>query len=399
MIPKAMRPRRILMAHDFYRLPGGEDESFRAELAMLQQHGHDVATYTRSNDEIDTPDLISRARLFAETIWSTRSYQEISRLIEEQRPQVAHFQNTFPLISPSAYDACRAHDVPVVQSLRNYRVVCANGLFLRQGRPCEDCLGKVVPWPAVVHTCYRGSRLETTAVAAMLAYHRAVRTWESRVDVYVALTEFGRGKFIEAGIPPEKIIVKPNFLADPGPGPGDGAYALFVGRLSDEKGIRLLLRAWTQLSNVPLRIVGDGPLEAFARGYIEGNKLNAIMLGRLPQGGVMQAIKASAFVVFPSLCYESFGRTIVEAFACGKPVVGTRNGAAEELIEHGATGLHFAWNDPDDLATQVRWLWEHRADLLRMAGRARQEYLLRFTPARNYGSLMAIYDRAVGQHA
>jgi glycosyltransferase involved in cell wall biosynthesis len=387
------------MAHDFYRLPGGEDESFRAELAMLQQHGHDVATYTRSNDEIDTPDLISRARLFAETIWSTRSYQEISRLIEEQRPQVAHFQNTFPLISPSAYDACRAHDVPVVQSLRNYRVVCANGLFLRQGRPCEDCLGKVVPWPAVVHTCYRGSRLETTAVAAMLAYHRAVRTWESRVDVYVALTEFGRGKFIEAGIPPEKIIVKPNFLADPGPGPGDGAYALFVGRLSDEKGIRLLLRAWTQLSNVPLRIVGDGPLEAFARGYIEGNKLNAIMLGRLPQGGVMQAIKASAFVVFPSLCYESFGRTIVEAFACGKPVVGTRNGAAEELIEHGATGLHFAWNDPDDLATQVRWLWEHRADLLRMAGRARQEYLLRFTPARNYGSLMAIYDRAVGQHA
>jgi glycosyltransferase involved in cell wall biosynthesis len=383
------------MAHETYRLPGGEDESFREELAILRRHGHEVVTYTRSNEEIDTRGIISKARLLASTVWAEDSYEAVTRLIQAERPGIAHFQNIFPLISPSVYYACRRQGVPVVQSLRNYRLVCANALFLRNGRTCEDCLGKFIPWPGVVHACYRRSRTETAAVAAMLTYHRFIRTWQNQVDLYIALTEFGRQKFIAAGLPPDKIFVKPNPVADPGIGSTKGDYVLFVGQLSEEKGIRLLLDAWRQLSDIPLRIMGAGPLESYARDRISSDRLSAVLVGRQPHDEVMQAAKECAFVVFPSLCYESFGRGIVEAFASGKPVVGTRHGAIQELIEHGVTGLNFGWNDPEDLAAQVRWLWSRPAELRGMGEAARKVYLERYTPEHNYRMMAEIYNRAL----
>src|SRR5581483_9761958 len=193
----------------------------------------------------------------ARTVWSRPAYRVLRELLRAHRPAVAHFHNTFPLISPAAYYACRAERVPVVQTLHNFRLLCPNALFFRDGRVCEDCLGKAVPWPGVAHKCYRGSRSASAAVCTMLTVHRALGTWHTAVDRFIALTDASRRKFVAGGLPADKIAVKANFVdPDPGPGTGAGGYGVFVGRLSAEKGVGTLLKAWQQLGrDVPLKIV------------------------------------------------------------------------------------------------------------------------------------------------
>ena len=225
---------------------------FAAEAALLRRFGHEVTEFIKDNNEIDS---LGRFALLRTTIWSRETYSEFSRLLEATRPDVVHFHNTLPLISPAAIHAAKALGIATVQTLHNYRLFCPNGLFYRNARPCEDCMGRHFAWPGILHACYRDSRPATAAIAAMLAVHHRLRTWTDRIDLHVALTEFGRQKFIAGGMPAEKLVVKPNFLAcDPGPGTGDGRFAIFVGRLTAEKGIRTLLAAWQTIQDrLPLR--------------------------------------------------------------------------------------------------------------------------------------------------
>jgi glycosyltransferase involved in cell wall biosynthesis len=270
----------VLVAHNRYQQRGGEDESTSLEIALLRSRGHKVTEFIEDNARISD---LSLSRVAVRTVWSRESYRRLRCLIREQRPDVVHVQNFFPLISPAVYYAARAEGVPVVQTLRNYRLLCANGLFFRDGHVCEDCLGKTLPWPGVVHACYRESRAGTVPVAAMISIHRALRTWTRMVDVYITLTEFARQKFPEGGLPAKRIVTKPNFVhPDPGPGEGQGGYAMFVGRLSSEKGVGTLLEAWERLGGrIPLKVVGDGPL---ASRMIEASRkpLGIEWLGRRP---------------------------------------------------------------------------------------------------------------------
>ena len=249
---------RILSVHNRYQIRGGEDESRQSEENLLREMGHQVEVYEEHNDRIST---MNPLRVASKTIWSQESHQITKRRLKEQHHDIIHVQNFFPLISPSVYYAAKEQGVPVVQTLRNYRLLCPNALFFRDGQVCEDCLGKFVPLPGVIHGCYRESRVASTAVASMITVHRTLRTWVDMVDIYIALTEFARQKFIEGGLPAEKIVVKPNFVnPDPGVGKGSGGYALFVGRLSVEKGLDTLLAAWEKLSQqMPLKIVGEEP--------------------------------------------------------------------------------------------------------------------------------------------
>src|SRR5215475_13999890 len=248
----------ILVAHNFYKLAGGEDQCVAAEVALLRAHGHRVTQYSLTNDVIDG---MGHLQLAGRTIWSRSALCDMRRLIRAHRPQVVHFHNTFPLISPAAYYAAHGEGVPVVQTLHNFRLVCVNAVLFREGRPCEDCLGKMIPWAGVAHNCYRGSRAASAVVAAMLATHRFLGTWHHAVDAYIALSEFSRRKFIEGGLPADKIAVKFNFAyPEPPIGDGSGGYAVYVGRLSPEKGVQTLLDAWQSLGGtVPLKIAGDGP--------------------------------------------------------------------------------------------------------------------------------------------
>lgn len=386
---------RILCLHNYYQQPGGEDQVFAAESALLTEKGHHVVRYIKENNQIAS---MGRFSLTQVTLWNSAVYRELRALIRQERPQVVHLHNTFPLISPSAYYAAKAAGLPVVQTLHNYRLLCPNALFFRDGHVCEECRSRVVPWPSVLHACYRASWVTSSGVAVMITLHRLLRTWTRNVDTYIALTNFARRKFIAGGIPADKVVVKPNFLhPDPGAEEEKGKFALFVGRLSVEKGIGTLLRAWTQVRNVPLRIVGDGPLMNQTQHFCREHRLdNVHILGRQSHEGVLELIKQARLLIFPSECYESFPTVIIESFACGTPVVASRVGAASEIVEDGRTGIHFTAGSSTDLAAKVEWSWNHLETVEEMGQRARQEFEQRYTAVQNYHALMRIYRSAMG---
>jgi glycosyltransferase involved in cell wall biosynthesis len=381
----------ILTIHNFYQIRGGEDECHEAEVRLLRERGHHVEVHEENNDRVAALSNFSKV---TKTIWSQETYQTLKHLLKEQPYDVVHVQNFFPLISPSVYYAAKAEGVPVVQTLHNYRLLCPNALFFRNGNICEDCLGQFVPYPGVLHGCYRNSQIATGGVAAMLAVHRAINTWTKMVDLYIALTEFARQKFIAGGLPAEKIVVKPNFVSpEPAVGNGSGGYALYVGRLSVEKGIDTLLKAWEHLGlQIPLKIVGDGPL---AEQVVEVAKQHSGVewLGRKPMSQVHDLMGEARFLVFPSKWYETFGRVAVEAFAKGTPVIAANIGAIAELVDSGRTGLHFRPGDADDLIAKVEWMLANPVKLAFMRQEARAEFEAKYTAEQNYQKLMEIYTK------
>lgn len=383
----------ILQIHNFYQQPGGEDRVFHSETSLLRSGGHSVIQYTLYNDQIN---YLSKAALFRKTIWNTASYHEVEQLIIQNKPDVCHFHNFFPLISPSAYYACQKNHVPVVQTLHNYRLICLNALLLREGSVCEDCVHKIFPLPGVLHGCYHQSKAASFVVAAMLGVHRLLGTWSRQVDTYIALTEFAKKKFVEGGLPAKKIVVKPNFVISNIGLSHSSQYALFVGRLSVEKGIMSLLEAWKNLDHVPLKIIGDGPLFESAKKYIGRNCLGQIeLLGSRTSDEVFRQIKRASFLVFPSICYENFPLTVVEAFSYGVPVISSQLGAPTDIIENHRTGLFFQPGNAQDLAEKVKWAWDNKTIMEEMGNNARLEYESKYTAEKNLHALEDIYKQTI----
>jgi glycosyltransferase involved in cell wall biosynthesis len=383
---------KILIAHNYYQQPGGEDQIFSDEGTLLESHGNQVLRYSVHNDDIKGSGKLSLA---AATIWNRRTHQEIGDLVARERPDVVHFHNTFPQISPAAYYAARAGGAAVIQNIQNYRLMCPAAIFLRDGQICEDCLGKTFAWPGVMHKCYRGSRAITAVTATMLTTHKLMGTWQNRVDAYLAPAHFVREKLIEGGFPKEKIFVKVNFVSpDPLPGPGDGGYAIFVGRLAPEKGIGTLLKAWQRLGNrLPLRIVGDGPeAERVRKAASENSSIR--WSGRQPIDEVLKLVGSASFLVFPSQWYEGQPKVLLEAFARGTPVLASRLGSMTELIDE-KNGLLFEPGNADDLASAVLRISSDPQTLAEMRLGARQRFEDTFTADRNYDSLMGIYRKAI----
>ena len=321
-------------------------------MRLLMENGVDVVSFTRHNDDLPAGALGSLGASFSNA-WSFSSLSALRALIAETRPDVAHFHNTFPQISPAAYGACREAGVPVVQTLHNYRMFCANGLLNRDGEPCERCLGRN-PLPALMHACYRDSHLATAGMVLGSALHRARNTYRTDVDRYIVLTEFARRRFIAHGLPEDRLVVRGNTLpCDPGMGVGGGGYALYAGRLTAEKGVGTLLRAWRRTRNIPLRIAGDGALrESLER---EAQGLPVEFLGRVAPGRVLSLMKEADMLVVPSECYEGFPRVVVEAFATGTPIVASDLGGLGELVDERA-GIKFRSGDAGALAGAVMQL-------------------------------------------
>ena len=426
----------ILVAHNRYRVRGGEDGVFETECRLLEEAGHRVIRYEKSN--CDIPDRGGRLGLALRTIWNPRTVREIRALIRREKPDVVHCHNTFPLISPSIYWAASREGVPVVQTLHNYRLACLNGYLFRDGKVCEACLGRT-PWRGVCRRCYRDSRGQSAVAAAMLLIHRLLGTYRRKVTRYIALTDFAKAKFVAAGLPARKISVKPNAFAagggeragllatvvSPGSRADDGIRVVYVGRLSLEKGVDVLLRAWALLckegrdeptarpSQAPggpgaaeprhgpaltCVIVGDGPERAALEG-LAGDDSSVRFLGALPRAAALAELSSASLLVLPSLCYEQFAITPLEAMALGVPVLASDVARAGTILEDGVSGRFFRAGDPTALAAALRELLADPAALRRLGAAARAAFESSdCEPSRNLARLLDVYASARSAH-
>jgi glycosyltransferase involved in cell wall biosynthesis len=386
---------KILLVHEHYHpaWPSGEDAMYRAEARLLAEAGHEVVRHEVHHDALAESRAARTAAALGAT-WSRRSARAIRAIAARERPDVAHFHNTFPLISPSAYAACQAVNVPVVQTLHNYRLICAGGLLMREGRPCEQCVG-AGQWPALRHGCYRDSRAATGVVVTMLATNRALGTYRRDVDRYLALTEFARALFVRGGLPGDRVHVRPNGLADdPGAGQGGGGFALYIGRLSAEKGVSTLVEAWRRDAPLPLLVAGDGPLRAPLEQRAARHP-SIRFLGAVPREQVLQLLRAADCLVMPSECYEGLPVTFMEALACGTPILASRIGALASLLTDGREGFHFRPADPADLTATVRRALADPSALGQIRRRNRARFEAEYAPAAALRSLERHYAEVV----
>lgn len=342
---------RILAVHNRYLISGGEDQSHLAEVALLRELGFQVDEYLEDNQRIAK---LGAVRTALKTIWSQETYKRIGKILEEAKYDLVLVQNFFPLISPSVFFAAKRRNVPVILTLRNFRLFCLNGFALLKDTPCVQCLGKTVPWPGVLHACYRGNHFASSVVASMLVAHRLVGTWNKAISHYIVLNQFSYDLFKELGLPDTKLHIKPNFiLSDPGIGNGSEAYVLYAGRLSREKGIELLLSAWESGKvNLPLLIVGNGPLRFRVENAASTNR-GIQYLGEKSQAEVLTLLKNAIATIFPSIWYEGMPRIVLESFAVGTPVLASHLGSMKTMIKHGVNGYFFEPNNADDLLAKL----------------------------------------------
>lgn len=385
---------RILQVQNRYQGGfGGEDRVMDNESRLLRTHGHDVHQFTAHNDEIGQG--WSKLRAGLRMPYSKDGARRVSQAIATYQPDIVHVHNFHYVLTPSIFDACRSAGVPSLQSLHNFRGICANATFLRDGRVCEDCMHGS-PYQSVRHGCYEGSALKTLPIARTIAYHRKRKTWQNKVDRFIALTEFGKRKYIEGGYAEKRISVKPNFSYPPDPEWDDGtgkarSGALFVGHLLPWKGIAMLMEAWRNIPT-PLRVAGSGPLQHLVAA---ADKHNVTELGLLDAKEVYGEMRRASFLVFSSIWYECFPLTFIEAFAAGLPIIAAKLGAAEDIITHRETGLHFTPGDPASLAEAVAWAEAHPDEMARMGENAQSEYETLYTPEANYALIMKIYEQTI----
>ncbi|MGA3029975.1 MAG: glycosyltransferase family 4 protein [Candidatus Limnocylindrales bacterium] len=386
---------RVLQVHSRYRQAGGEDEVLAAEKRLLEAAGMSVTQVLFDNPgpgshRASPASLITQG---VSAVWSRGAARRVREAIKANDSQVVHVHNTFVAASPSVYEAAYSCRVPVVQTLHNYRLVCPAGTVYRSGHPCTDCIGHTIPWPAVAHACYRGSRAQSAVVAATLAVGRATRTYSRKIGSYLALTQFQRDLLVQGGLPAAKIDVLPNFL-EPDPGEGDGPRNgfLFVGRLSEDKGVATLLGA-AALAPGLVRVAGDGPLTLLVENASQTGDLES--LGQLDKAAVFDRLRGAVAMVLPSVWFEGFPMSVLEAYATGTPVIASGIGSLGEVVEDGVTGLLVRPGDAEDLADRLRWADSHRDEMRRMGSNARREYETRYRGEAHLAALLSTYQRLI----
>ncbi len=384
---------RVLVVHNRYRstVPSGENRAVEQQILLLRSAGIQVETYFRSSDEIEGFGPLACAGLALRPIYSREDVHAFRRAIANFRPEVVHLHNPYPLISPAIVRVAHSAGIPVVQAVHNFRHVCASGVFFRDGRVCEDCRETSMPWPAVAHGCYRGSRAQSAVMATSLIAHRS--TWKL-VDRFLPVSDFVADFLAEIGVPRERITVVPNALPDPGPPvpPGDGF--LFAGRLDPEKGVGLLLNAWEQSnlgSTTTLTIAGDGPLRQSvesAAARLPGIRFE----GFVSSARVRELLRACRVLVLPSLWYEALPTIVLEAFAAGRPVLATTVRTKPGLVDEGV-GWH-APPDPSALAAAARAV--HVSESVDALGHeARRRYETIFAPERVRSAMVNLYSDVI----
>lgn len=387
---------KILILHNRYLEGGGEDTVVWAEKSLLERYGHKVILYERFNKDIEGYNVFKKIRLlWKDILWSEDSYQDLKRLIRQERPDIAHIHNIFFLLSPSVYDALKEEGIYIVQTLHNYRFICLNGLFFRDNHICEECLIKKNSFHSVIHRCWRNSFLLSLCLYRMLNACSLKTAISRKIDAYIALSEFSKAKFVKWGLPGNRIFIKPNFIVSQvKPDKNGKDYAVFVGRLVNYKGIDTVVSAFQKIRHFGLKIIGSGPLLKKLQ-RVTKSFPNIELLGSLEQEKALEYIRESSFLIFPSVCYENMPRVIVEAFSVGVPVIGSNLGAIQELVKDGITGLLFNPADSEDLRQRIEYLIKNKDTLIKMRQAAYREYQEKYTAEKNYSALMDVYETII----
>lgn len=383
---------RVLQVHNRYRQSGGEDAVLEAERLLLEDRGHQVETFIEQNPDDAAGSLIG----LASSPWSVRSVARVTEVAERFRPDVAHIHNTWFRLSPAVIRGLHRRGIPTVVTMHNYRLACVNAQLYRDGGPCEDCVGRT-PFLGVVRGCYRGSVLQSAAVGGTIMFHRGVGTWRSEADVVVALSQFASERLVLSGVPRERIVVKENVVADPGPRPAPPSasdYVLYAGRMTEEKGVRELVSAWGAIGDAGLTLLmaGSGPLlNEISSGAPEGVEF----IGHVANGEVRDLLLSARALVFPSKWYEGQAMILLESLSAGTPVVYAGLGAIPETV--GDAGWEVGPGGPAALAASLLGL----ADLTevdRRGASARARYEERFAPEVGARRLEEIYELAMRRH-
>lgn len=390
---------RILTVHNRYLAHGGEDSVVNAEKKLLEQQGHTVELYEEFNRDIALETPFQKIHSGVRTIWSLSSHRELLERLKSQNYDLVHVHNTFPRMSPSIYWAAHQCGVPIVQSLHNYRWLCAASWLMRDGDFCQKCVGRS-PLSAVQHACYRNSYQASLAVASMQMFHKLIGTFDKCIDAYITFTQFGHDVFIRGGLDPKRLFIKPHFSF-----PNDfennspsvrKKRMLYLGRVSEEKGADMLVAAWrkAKLTDWELWIVGDGPSKSR---LIENNSdIDSLHFkGSIEHNEVDEVLKQSRFLIAPSMLFETFGLSGLEAYTRKTPVIAPNHGVFRELVDHGSTGLLYKSRDMNDLSnTLVRASTSSEYEWKKWSDNAFQSYLGRFTAERNLQMLLEIYQAA-----
>lgn len=380
---------KILIVHNYYQIPGGEDRVVVNERKMLEDHGHEVVLYTRDNSELKKMGRVEKCLLPITTIFNRKTYKEIRRIIYEQKISIVHVHNTLNLISPSVYYSALSMKIPVVQTIHNFRLLCPGATFYRDGNICEDCVSQGLRC-AIRHSCYRGSKLQTAACVINTKIHRIMGIY-GKIS-YICLTDFNKQKLLSLKqIKREKIFVKPNFaeeISEFVPGEQRANQFVFAGRLDKLKGIELLLKAWKEMGTKAPKLVicGIGPLEKWCERFIEKNKINVDMLGFIPNEKMKRLVANSKALILPTQWYEGFPMTIVEAFSVGTPVICSDLGNAGSIVINGINGYKFAHTSYIQLLEAIR-----KIDM-EIYQKTFQDFQNKYSEEINYKILRKIYS-------
>ena len=384
-----MKKQKVLIVHNYYQTPGGEDTVVENEKNLLINNGHEVVLYTRHNDEIKTRGIIRKLLLPLEAIFSIKTYKEVKRKIIEENIDIVHVHNTLPLISPSVYYSAFSCKVPVVQTIHNFRLLCPGATFTRGNNICEECVDKNL-LSSIRYKCYRGSLIQSIVSAVNLAFHSTYK----KVNGYIALTEFNKEKLMNL-IDEKNIYIKPNFVnkSNDTISKQSENYFLFLGRLDELKGIQILIEIWKDIKDINLVVIGKGPLEVEISEFIEKNKLNNVnLLGYKNKEEVMRFISKAKALIVPSQWYEGFPMTIAESLSMGVPVIAGDIGNLSTIIESEKNGLLFKYNDKQELKDKIQMLNNNKSLEEQLRQGARESFNNKYNERINYKLLIDIYE-------
>lgn len=390
---------KILAIHNFHRKgsASGDDQVYKNETALLESHGNTVVKYTVSNDEFDNAGVIGKVTSALGMLWSFKNYKEVQQKIKEENPDVVHVHTFFPLLSPSILYAVKRCGVNVVATLHDTRFICPCSTSLRGNQLCNEC-GDGHYLRMCKYGCFKNSRLQSLIVAFIFKYHRIRKSFYKQIDRYICLNENQITLLIDIGFDSNKIVKKYNFVPD-----ADvnlmvkktdcipDRYIVFYGRIGEEKGIRLLMRMWDKISDIPLVVMGGGPMEEEFKTWAD-KKDNVYFLGYTEHNKCLSIVKGGEFVIFPSIWYEGCSMVEIETESLGKALIATDIGFSVEAIEDGVNGYKIPLDDVNGFVQKIKELWTDSEHCKKLGANARADYEEKYMPEDNYQQLMKIYS-------